>query len=101
MRLAGVDPARIVSSAGPEPVDRGKVRERRHMPLASLAATDSLWPELLERLTTANRTDRDVRLVNNTPYADVWSDCKLAIVVAAPRGACPKPPGGDPRVEAP
>jgi hypothetical protein len=77
-------PARIVSWAGAQPVDRATVRERHHTRPALLPAADSLWPELLERPTTTHRMDCDVRHVDNTPYADVCTvDGKIAMVVAA------------------
>jgi hypothetical protein len=47
-------------------------------------------PELQEQLTTTQRTVRNLRRVDNYPYADVCTGGgNLAMVVAARRGVCP------------
>ena len=55
----------------------------------SLAAADSLRLTCRKQ-TTTHRTERDIRHMDNTPYADVCTiDCKLAMVVAARRRVGP------------
>jgi hypothetical protein len=87
-KSAGVGPARIVSSAGTR-TGRPRQGSTTSPHTSSLPhRADSPSPDLLERLTTTQWTVRDIRHLDNTPYADVCtSDCNLAMVVAAPRDA--------------